>query len=193
VDATNCKSQISFPESHELQATLLSSVVTSSLARPVAFITLDRPRTLAHLTSFWTDVSIPRNTASYSNKQQRVRNPQDSALAGRTFVLNPPLITPAQKTPAPSNVESAESVKLRPLTLQLRVWQVPSMLQGWSAVIFVTGLPIWAFATAKNALDWGDEKRIAVFFGRFMASVAGNYMLSWICIERRVQVGISKE
>jgi hypothetical protein len=67
------------------------------------------------------------------------------------------------------------------------------MLQGWSVVILVTGLPIWAFATAKNALDWGDEKRISVFFRCFRAFVAGNYMLSWICIERRVQVGISKE
>jgi hypothetical protein len=57
------------------------------------------------------------------------------------------------------------------------------MLLGWSVVNFVTGLAIWAFATAKNALDWGDEKRISVFFRCFRAFVAGNNMLSWICIE----------
>jgi hypothetical protein len=60
-------------------------------------------------------------------------------------------------------------------------------------MIFMTGLVIWAFATAKNALDWGDEKRILVLFRCFMAFVARNYMLSWIRIERRVQVGISGE
>lgn len=67
------------------------------------------------------------------------------------------------------------------------------MLLGWSILIFVTGLAIWVFTTARAALGWGDEKRIAVFFGCFMAFIAGNYMLNWICIERRVQVGISRE
>jgi hypothetical protein len=81
----------------------------------------------------------------------------------------------------------------RPLKPQLYVWQIPSMLLGWSVVIFVAGLAIWVFATAKNALDWGDEKRISVFPRCFRAFVTGSYMLSWICIERRVQVGISKE
>ena len=64
------------------------------------------------------------------------------------------------------------------------------MSLGSSVVIFVTGLAIWVFATAKNALDWGDEKRISVFFRCFRAFVAGNCM-RWIFIERRVQAGIS--
>ena len=69
-------------------------------------------------------------------------------------------------------------MKWRPLKLQLYVWQIPSMSLGSSVVIFVTGLAIWVFATAKNALDWGDEKRISVFFRCFRAFAAGNYMLS---------------
>jgi hypothetical protein len=64
------------------------------------------------------------------------------------------------------------------------------MLLGWSVVNFVTGLAMWAFATAKNALDWGHEKRISVLFRCFRAFVTGNYM-RWIFIERRVQAGIS--
>jgi hypothetical protein len=138
------------------------------IPRQARCITLDRPRTLAHFTSFRSDVSIPRSTASYSlsaNKQQRVRRTQDSALAGRTFVLNPPPITPAKKPPSPLNVESAEPVKWRPLKLQLYVWQIPRMLLGWSVMIFVAGLEIWGFVTAKNDLTRAMRRELRCSLG----------------------------
>lgn len=114
-------------------------------------------------------------------------------LLGEPLSPEPSIHHHSPKTPHPPNVESAEPVKWRPLALQLYVWQIPSMLLGWSVMIFVIGLAIWVFATARTAMGWADEKKIAVFFGCFMVFVGGNYMLSWVCIERRVQVGVSRE
>jgi hypothetical protein len=155
--------------------------------------------TLSRLTSLLFGVISLSLAAQQAIALTRVSNSENATdrirhLLGEpcTPTLSPSPHQPTQKTPEPSTVESSEPGKWRPLKLQLYVWQIPSMLLGWSILIFVTGLAIWVFATARAALDWGDEKRIAVFFGCFMAFVAGNYMLSWICIERRAQVGISR-
>ena len=72
------------------------------------------------------------------------------------------------------------------------MWQIPSMLLGNAVLIFVIGLAVWVYATARDAGHWGDERKIAIFFGCFMAFVTANYVLNWTCIERRVQMGIER-
>ena len=89
-------------------------------------------------------------------------------------------------------LEGGDPRKWRPLKLQLYVWQIPSMLLGNAVLIFVIGLAVWVYATARDAGHWGDERKIAIFFGCFMAFVTANYVLNWTCIERRVQMGIER-
>jgi hypothetical protein len=176
-----------------LQATLLSSVVTSSLAWPVTLPWTVRALWLTALLFGVMSVSVAAQQAIALTRVGSSENATDKIrhLLGEpcTPALSPS--TQKEKAPDPSNIESSQHGRWRPLKLQLYVWQIPSMLLGWAILIFVTGLAIWVFATARAAVGWGDEKRIAVFFGCFMAFIAGNYMLNWICIERRVQVGIS--
>jgi hypothetical protein len=93
---------------------------------------------------------------------------------------------------ATATLEAGDPRKWRPLKLQLYVWQIPSMLLGNAVLIFVIGLAVWVYATARDAGHWGDERKIAIFFGCFMAFVTANYVLNWTCIERRVQMGIER-
>jgi hypothetical protein len=52
------------------------------------------------------------------------------------------------------------------------------MLLSWSSPTFLLGLTIEVFATAGAALSLGDENKITVFFGCFMAFVVAYYMLN---------------
>ena len=81
--------------------------------------------------------------------------------------------------------------KWQPLKLQLYIWQIPSMLLGNAILLFVVGLAVWVFATARAA-GWGDDAKIAVFFGAFMIFVAANYFVSWAGLERRVRVSVKE-
>lgn len=78
--------------------------------------------------------------------------------------------------------------KWRPSRFQLYVWQLPSMLLGNAVLVFVIGLAIWVFSAARTA-GWGDEGKIAVFFGVFLIFVLGNYGVNWWGILRVVQKG----
>jgi hypothetical protein len=59
---------------------------------------------------------------------------------------------------------------------------------GNSILLFVVGLAVYVFTTARAA-GWGDEGKIAVFFGSFVLFVAAHYLVSWNGIERRVKLG----
>ena len=89
---------------------------------------------------------------------------------------------------APDREVGKEPEAWQPLMLQLYIWQIPSMLLGNSILLFVVGLAVYVFATARAA-GWGDEGKIAVFFGSFVLFVAAHYLVSWNGIERRVKLG----
>jgi hypothetical protein len=86
-----------------------------------------------------------------------------------------------------SDHESGYSTKWKPSMTQLYVWAIPGLLLGYAVLLYSIGLSIFVFAAAQAAESWGDEKKIAVVFGVFVAFVAGNYILSWRCIEQRIQ------
>lgn len=191
------------------QATLLGTIIASALAWPVAIAWSVRALWLTALLFALISLSL---AAQQSIALKRVVCAQFAAEKLK-YLLGEPCATciPSTLTPAGSNGGSGDEEKgvprvvaenhdgqgqgqreqWRPLKLQLYIWQIPSMLLGNSILLFVVGLAVWVFATARAA-GWGDEGKIAVVFGAFILFVAANYFLSWGGIEGRVRIGIEE-
>jgi hypothetical protein len=121
-----------------------------------------------------------------TNIQPQSHQLRDSSAGDEEFHL--PNFSFADKSGSRKVIEE-DNREWRPLKLQLYIWQIPSMLLGNAILLFVVGLAVWVFATARAA-GWGDDAKIAVFFGVFMVFVAANYFVSWAGIEGRVKVSV---
>jgi hypothetical protein len=164
------------------QAALLSSVVSSALA--------------------WPDVNpLPwfvRALWLSAIAITRVSN-QELALEPMKLLLGKPCPSLAQlrtgtkvnghNTRDTAALEASIQTRWKPVPMMVYIWQIPSMLLGNAILIFIVGLASFLFSNARAATGWGDDQKVGVFFGCFMAFAAANYLLNWIYIERRVQLG----
>jgi len=80
-----------------------------------------------------------------------------------------------------------EKSELEASKLQVYVWQIPFMLLTISIILFVVGLNIWVFEAATREVTWGDDRKVAVFFGVTAVFVVANYLIS--CVTRMRLVG----
>jgi hypothetical protein len=179
------------------QAALLSSVVSSALAWPVVnplpwFV---RALWLAALLFSLMSISI---AAQQAIAITRVSN-QELALEPMKLLLGKPCPSLAQlrtgtkvnghNTRDTAALEASIQTRWKPVPMMVYIWQIPSMLLGNAILIFIVGLASFLFSNARAATGWGDDQKVGVFFGCFMAFAAANYLLNWIYIERRVQLG----
>lgn len=147
------------------EAALVSSVVASALAWPVNTLSwLVKASWFAALLLSVMSISIAAQQAIMIT---RVSNQQHS-MESMKLLLGMPHSTPG-----------VEQIHWKPAAISVYIWQIPSMVLGNAIVVFVVGLAILLFSNARAATGWGDDQKIAIFFGCFMAFAAFNYCLNW--------------
>lgn len=70
---------------------------------------------------------------------------------------------------------------------QLTAWQLPVMLLGNSIVFILVAIAIVIYHEVTIADGWGSSGVIALCFTISLVFILGCYLLSWYCIERRLQ------
>ena len=82
--------------------------------------------------------------------------------------------------------------KMRMRRSQLWIWQTPVMLSNFAILLFIVGLLIKVFNEAVASMgDWttGDIQ-VAIFFGCASVFAGGNYLMGWLCLNRRSLGGL---
>lgn len=88
---------------------------------------------------------------------------------------------------ATAPLEAGSQTSWKAVPMHIYIWQIPSMLLGNAILVFVVGLATFLFSNACSSSSWGDDQKIGLFFGCFMAFVAVNYVLNWTYVELRLQ------
>ncbi len=92
----------------------------------------------------------------------------------------------AQRGYVGSNEKIVE-YKMRMRRSQLWLWQTPVMLLNFAILLFIVGLLVKVFnAAVVSKGDWktGDIQ-VAIFFGCASIFAGSNYLIGWLCLNRR--------
>jgi hypothetical protein len=155
------------------QGALVAGVVTGALAWPYS-----KPWTV---TGFWICALVFALFSIVLATQQSVVLTR--ASTGRNALANLRVLMSATTIPSTTGNGSV----FVPQGLTLFVWQASTMLLGISIMLLLIGLMVFVYEAAKAAGEWGDERKVAIWFTISMVFGMVTYFVSWMKTEWQFQ------